>query len=151
MDKNWLIGKDNRIPWHYKEDLVYYKTSTFGKNVLMGDKTYESLIGYYKDKPLPYGKVFVATINDIDYPNVTMVRNIDEFMSSFNDELWVVGGRTIYALTLKYADNLYITHIDKAFDGDTYFPKFDLDSYKLVSSRISTENPELNFCKYERK
>ena len=65
MDKNWLIGKENKIPWHYKEDLLYYKEKTAGQIVLMGDNTYFSLKGYYKTKPLPYAKIYVASLNDL--------------------------------------------------------------------------------------
>ena len=66
MDKNWLIGKENKIPWHYKKDLMYFKEKTQGKTVLMGDNTYYSLKGYYKDRPLPYGKIYVASLNDLE-------------------------------------------------------------------------------------
>ena len=63
MDKNNLIGDGNRIPWHIKEDLIYYKNKTKGQVVLMGDATYFSLKSYYKTKPLPYGKCYIATID----------------------------------------------------------------------------------------
>ena len=63
MDKNNLIGDGNRIPWHVKEDLIYYKNKTKGQTVLMGDATYFSLKSYYKTKPLPYGKCYIATID----------------------------------------------------------------------------------------
>ena len=60
MDENQLVGKDDRIPWHIKEDLVYFKNKVKDKTVLMGDTTYYSLKGSYKDKPLPYGTIYVA-------------------------------------------------------------------------------------------
>ena len=63
MDEDFLIGKDDQIPWHIKEDLLYYKSKTKGQTVLMGEATYYSLKGYYKTKPLPYGKIYVASIN----------------------------------------------------------------------------------------
>ena len=66
MDINWLIGIDDKLPWHYREDLLYYKEKTAGKTVLMGDKTYYSLKGYYKTKPLPYGKIFVASLDKLE-------------------------------------------------------------------------------------
>lgn len=148
MDINWLIGKDNKIPWHYKEDLLYYKEKTKGQNVLMGDKTYYSLKGYYKDKPLPYGNIYVASLNDLKLEDATLVKDINQFLNNYHDDLFVIGGATIYKLSLKYADLLYITFINKAYEGDTYFPKFDLENdFHLISKNDSNE---LSFCVYER-
>ena len=149
MDCNWLIGKDNKIPWHYKEDLQYYKSQTAGQTVLMGDKTYESLKGYYKTKPLPYAKIYVASLNDLVLDDAIVINDLKGFLANCTEDLWVVGGATIYKIALNYADQLYITHIEKAYDGDAYFPKFNLkEDYDLVSSHKSEE---LNFCIYERK
>ena len=63
MTKDNLIGKGNLMPWHIKEDLVYYKNKTAGKTVVMGEETYYSLKGYYKTRPLPYGTIYVASLN----------------------------------------------------------------------------------------
>ena len=76
----------------------------------------------------------------------------DEFRKKVvpkNEEVWVVGGATIYKFALPFADNLYITHVDGEYEGDAWFPKFDLENeFNLVSSRISNN---LNFSVYERK
>ena len=151
MDKNWLVGKGNKLPWHFKEDLIYYKSKTAGKIVLMGDNSYFSLKSYYKDKPLPYGKIYVASLNNLELDDAIVINDVISFLKNFpkNEELWVVGGATIYKFALPYADYLYITHVDGDYEGDAYFPKFDLDNeFDLLSSRISDN---LNFCVYERK
>ena len=151
MDKNWLVGKDNKLPWHFKEDLLYYKEKTAGKTVLMGDKSYYSLKSYYKEKPLPYGKIYVASLDDLELSDATVIHDINKFLDNFdkNEELWVVGGATIYRFSLPYADRLYITHVDGEYEGDAYFPKFDLENeFNLISSRVSNN---LNFSVYERK
>ena len=151
MDKNWLVGKDNKLPWHFKEDLLYYKSKTQGKTVLMGDKSYFSLKSYYKEKPLPYGKIYVASLDDLKLDDATVVNDVISFLTNFpkDEELWVVGGATIYKFALPYANYLYITHVDGEYEGDAYFPKFDLENkFTLLSSRISDN---LNFCVYERK
>ena len=149
MDVNWLIGKDNKIPWHYKEDLQYYKNQTAGQTVLMGDKTYYSLKGYYKTKPFPYAKVYVASLEDLVLEDAILVKDLKSFLANTDEDIWVVGGATIYKIALDFADELYITHIEKAYDGDAYFPKFALEEeFKLISSRKSDD---LNFCVYERK
>lgn len=139
MDKNNLIGKDNLIPWHVKEDLIYYKEKTKGKNVLMGDQTYFSLKGYYKTKPLPYGKCYIATIdknlkilNPLE--DIEIIYDIESFLKNFNkdEELFVVGGATIYKLSLPYADRLYISFIKGDYEGNKYFPKINYDEYNLT-------------------
>ncbi len=76
-DKNNLVGKDNLLAWHYKEDLIYFKNKTKNQTVIMGDNTYQSLLSYYKDKPLPFGKIYVATIKRMFIPNVEIVNDID--------------------------------------------------------------------------
>jgi len=134
MDENNLVGKGDRIPWHIKEDLLYYKSKTKGQTVLMGDTTYYSLKGYYKDKPLPYGKIYVATIDKtLKIEGVEMVYDIISFLENNTEEnLWVVGGATIYKLSLPYADRLYISFIKGSHDGDRYFPQINFDNYKLI-------------------
>jgi len=134
MDENNLVGKGDRIPWHIKEDLLYYKSKTKGQTVLMGDTTYYSLKCYYKDKPLPYGKIYVATIDkNLVIDGVTMVYDIISFLeNNTEDDLWVVGGATIYKLSLPYADRLYISFIKGNHEGDRYFPKINFDDYKLI-------------------
>ena len=151
MDKNWLVGKDNKLPWHFKEDLIYYKSKTEGQTVLMGDKSYYSLKGYYKDKPLPYGKIYVASLDNLDLEDAIVVNDVISFLKDFpqNEMLWVVGGATIYKFALPFANYLYITHVDGEYEGDTWFPRFNIDGeFNLISSRISNN---LNFCIYERK
>lgn len=147
MDINWLIGKDNELPWHYKKDLAYFKEKTKGKPVLMGDMTYDSLKSYYKEKPLPFGQLYVASISDRSFLDAIKVTDIDTFLKTYQDELYVIGGKTIYRLSLPYADKLYITFIDKTHEGNVYFPKFDLNDYRLVSEECVDV---LRFCVYEK-
>lgn len=133
MDENNLIGNQDKIPWHVKEDLIYYKNKTKGKTVLMGDATYYSLKGYYKTKPLPYGKIYVATLDkSLVLDDAIVICDVIDFVKNYKDELWVVGGATIYKICLPYADNLYISYIQGEHQGDKYFPTIDFSKYKLV-------------------
>ncbi len=133
MDEDWLIGKENRMPWHIKEDLLYYKEKTNGKDVFLGYNNYISLKSYYKDRPLPYNKIYVATRKNIVLDDAIVVSCGEDFIKNYKDELWVIGGSIIYDLSLPYADNLYISFIKGHHEGDTYFPKFDLAKWRLVS------------------
>lgn len=148
MDEDNLVGNDDKIPWHIKEDLLYYKNKTKGKTVLMGDKTYYSLKGYYKDKTLPYGKIYVASIDNISLPDAIVISNILGFIQNFKDELWIVGGATIYRLCLPFADKLYISFIKGHHEGNRYFPKIDFSNYDL---EWENSTDQVRYTIYKRK
>lgn len=148
MDENHLIGNGDKIPWHIKEDLLYYKNKTKNQTVLMGDVTYYSLKGYYKDRPLPYGKIYVATNKRIFIPDVVMVNDLETFFKEVDEDLFVVGGKTIYKYALPYADMLYISRVHGSHEGDIFFPEFDLTKFELVSETKSTE---VDYCVYKKK
>ena len=153
MDKNNLIGDGNRIPWHVKEDLIYYKNKTKGQVVLMGDATYFSLKSYYKTKPLPYGKCYIATIDKnlkIENPleDIEIIYDLDSFLKSYDGDLWVCGGATIYKLALPYANRLYISFIKGDFKGDKYFPKIDYDKYNKI---WENETDSVIYTVFERR
>jgi len=148
MDENHLIGDGDRIPWHIKEDLVYYKNKTKGQVVLMGEATYYSLKGYYKTRPLPYGTIYVASINkELKLEDAIVINDIDSFLRDYKDELWVVGGATIYKLSLPYADRLYISFVKGEHKGDKYFPEIDFSKYNLT---WQNETEEVRYTLYER-
>ena len=153
MDKNNLIGDGNRIPWHVKEDLIYYKNKTKGQTVLMGDATYFSLKSYYKTKPLPYGKCYIATIDKnlkIENPleDIEIIYDLDSFLKSYDGDLWVCGGATIYKLALPYANRLYISFIKGDFKGDKYFPKIDYEKYDKI---LENETDSVIYTVFERR
>ena len=133
MDENWLVGKDDLIPWHVKEDLLYFKSKVKGKTVVMGDTTYFSLKGYYKNRPLPYGKIYVASLdNNLKLEDAEVINDFKTFIENYDEEIWVTGGATIFKIALPYADNLYISFIKGKYEGNVYFPKFNLEQYKLT-------------------
>ena len=140
MDENNLIGNGDKIPWHCKEDLIYYKNKTKGQTVLMGEATYFSLKGYYKTKPLPYGKIYVASLTDgLELADAIVIKDIFSFLESLDEDLWVVGGATIYKLCLPFADRLYISYIQGEHEGDKYFPQIDFTNYKLTWEEKTTQ------------
>lgn len=149
MDKNWLIGNGNRLPWHYPKDLKHFKNLTKDKAVLMGVNTYNSMKEYYKTKPLPFLVTYVADIWNNKYDDAITIHDLDWFMRNIKDDLYVIGGATVYGLTLPYADELYITHIDAEHEGDVFIPKFDLDEEFGLES--SEEVDIFKFNKYIRK
>lgn len=148
MDENWLIGKGNRLPWHYPLDLKYYKEQTKHSAVLMGELTYQSLKGYYKNKPLPFKTIYVANLEQKTYDDATLVSDVHAFFKSCHEDIFVIGGKTIYQLALPYADQLYITYVLSTHQGDVYFPSFDLNQFRCVKKTMS---PGLIFSVYERR
>jgi dihydrofolate reductase len=148
ISKNNVIGKCNDIPWHYPTDLKHFKEITIGKTVLMGYHTYQSILNRL-GKPLPNRKNIVLTSHEIKEEDVIVVKDIFRFLEQkHEEEIFVIGGRQVYNLFIDQAEKLYITHIDKEFDGDTYFPLIDYSQFNLMSERIEGE---LRFCVYERK
>lgn len=147
MDENHLIGKGNLLPWHYPKDLEYFKKMTANESVIMGDLTYQSLKSYYKKKPLPFKKIYVANLEDVTYPDATRVSDLFKFLKEAKEDIMVIGGKTIYQLALPYAEKLYITYVLKTYEGDVYFPKFDLNQFKLTWYQTDAE---LIFSEYTR-
>lgn len=154
MDRNRLIGKDNDLPWHLPQDLKYFKEVTKGHAVIMGRKTFESI-----GKPLPHRENIIVTSNkELDIPNCQVMHSAEEavrFAKSKNEECFVIGGSTLYAEILPFADKLYVTKIDETFEGDRYFPEFSEAEWEIVSRRKGLKddkNPyDYEFLVYQRK
>ncbi|MFP4178354.1 MAG: dihydrofolate reductase, partial [Acholeplasmataceae bacterium] len=129
-------------------DLDYFKAMTRDRAVLMGKQTYRSLKDYYKDRALPFKKSYVATsARGATYPDATVVRDLEHFLETTDEDIMVIGGRSIYAIALPYAFRLYITYILAAYEGDVYFPDFSLADFRLVNKVIEER---LIFAVYER-
>jgi dihydrofolate reductase len=125
------IGKDNELLWHISEDLRRFKRLTSGNTVIMGKKTWESL----PRRPLPGRKNIVLT----DDPNESIENSvtaysIDDAMSkcSVGEEVFIIGGGSIYRQFMPIADRLYITHVHKKAPADIYFPEIDLSIWEVT-------------------
>lgn len=151
MDNNRLIGKENDLPWRLPADLQYFKQTTMGHTIVMGRKTFESI-----GKPLPNRRNVILTGNkDYHHEGVKVIHSVDDLMSLEEEsELFVIGGATVYEQTMNVATRLYVTHIEEAFEGDTYFPEINSSVWKEVSKKqgIKDEkNPYVYyFTVYER-
>ena len=150
FDENRLIGADNKLPWHFKEDLQYFKKVTTHHDILMGRRTFESILSYRK-QPLPNRHHYVATRTaDYDLEAVTTVSDIESFIKGYptDKELFIIGGAKIYEQLLPLADRLYITHVKHTYEGDTWFPNVEFDKWEVLKKR---ETDQLCFAVYERK
>ncbi|KKU73050.1 MAG: Dihydrofolate reductase [Parcubacteria group bacterium GW2011_GWA2_47_26] len=158
ISKNGVIGKENALPWYLPEDLKRFKQITTGKTVLMGRKTFESILKRL-GKPLPNRKNVVVT-RDSDYSvakpqttgglatSVTMYHSIDDALKAHKGEdIIVIGGGEIYAQTIDRADKLYTTEVRQEIEGDTFFPRIDPAIWK-ESAREDHEG--FSFVEYVR-
>lgn len=129
--ENGVIGRDNRLPWRLPEDLRRFKALTWGKPILMGRRTFESL-----GRPLP-GRTNLVMTRSGDYrpEGATVVRSLEEALSTVPaaPELVVIGGAEIYRLALPFADRVYLTEVHAAVDGDTVLPSFDAREWAEVA------------------
>lgn len=148
IGKNNLIGKGNTLPWHYKEDLQYFKQTTMNKTVVMGENTFYSIVGR-NNKLLPNRKMVVATFNkDFHYDGVIVINDLEKFLKETDEDVFIIGGSQIYKASLPFVDRLYITHINKEYEGDVYFPEIDYSLFNKISQK---DSGDLSFCIYERK
>jgi len=147
-DVNRLIGANQDLPWYYPDDLKYFKTITLNKTVLMGRATFDSIMKRNK-KPLPGRKNVVLSHQDSVHPEVETIHDLEKyFVSHQHEDIFVIGGKSIFEQSLPYADRLYITEILKSYHGDIFLSDFDRHQFSLVSKTCLNE---LCFCVYERK
>ncbi|MBF0105081.1 MAG: dihydrofolate reductase [Deltaproteobacteria bacterium] len=124
ISQNGVIGLNNRLPWHLPEDLKHFKETTMGHTIIMGENTFKSL-----GRPLPGRKNIVLTDQHDYHPEGTeVIHSFEELirLGKGDAEVFVIGGAMVYRQALPHADRLYLTHINRAFEGDTFFPAIDL-------------------------
>ncbi len=150
IDKNNLIGNDNRLPWHFPEDLIYFKNKTVNHKVIMGDNTFQSVLSYL-GSPFRSRTSIVVTDQDYKYDNVRCFDNLDDVIELYKnceEEVFVAGGKSIYEQLLPHCQRLYITHINDEYVGNVFFPTINYDNYDEISS---TTKGILTFSVYEVK
>ncbi len=132
-DKKLGIGYEMAIPWHIPEDMKRFKALTAGQTVIMGSKTFKSIINRL-GKPLPNRKnvVLSRTLKKLDYENCILCNNISEVLEQFN-EAWVIGGYDIYREFMPYVKEIYATELDNEYTCDVFFPKINLDEWEIKS------------------
>lgn len=131
--KNLVIGGDNDLPWYLPEDLKHFKKITTGQTVLMGRKTYDSIIKRL-GKPLPNRKNVVITRQQ-DFKateGVLVFHSIDDALKNIAEDIYIIGGAQIFEQTLPLAEKMYLTKVHKEYPGDAFFPKPDFSQWKLL-------------------
>ncbi len=133
IGENYAIGKNNQLLWHMPADLKFFKQTTSGHTVIMGRKTFDSV-----GKPLPNRRNVVITRDtELKIEGAEVVNSLDEALAITKTEekpVFIVGGAEIYRQALPKTDKLYLTTIHNHFDADTFFPSFNRNEWKVISS-----------------
>ncbi len=153
--KNNIIGKDNKLVWNLPEDLKHFRKLTEGHTIIMGRKTFESLGGI-----LPNRKHIIFSQNPdfkIENENVQVVHSLLQIQDLIEgkEEAFVIGGAMIYNFLMPYVKKMYVTEIEKDFEGDAFFPVIDTNIWKETSREKGLKDEQNNldyyFITYERK
>lgn len=155
MSKNRVIGKENTLPWHLPEDQKFFRKVTTGKIMIMGRKTFESLPGHLPNR---YHIVISRNSFVADEGDVSFVRTIDEALTlakkllpKYDPEVCIIGGGEIYKQMLPVTDKIYLTVIEKEFEGDAWFPEFSENDFLLVDQTDRPGPPAFSFRTYVRR
>ena len=144
MASNRAIGLNGQMPWHLSADLKRFKQITMGHPIIMGRLTFEAI-----GKPLP-GRINIIISRNPAYraEGCVVVDNVEAAIShgcQLADEIFVIGGSTLYEATLPMANTLYITQINQDFEGDTFFPDFDRNHWAEVEHEDVANDVNVSF------
>ena len=152
VSENNGIGKNGKIPWYIPEDLKRFKKITSGHAVVMGRKTYESL----PIKPLPNRKNIILTSRKTvtTVEGCSLARSLQEVkeLVKAEDEIFIIGGSSVYSAFLSDTTKLLITKVYKTFDCDVFFPEVDFRKWSLRSKELHhQEELSYSFLDYRLK
>lgn len=154
---NRVIGNQGRLPWRLPADLARFKRLTTGHIVLMGRKTFQSIGG-----ALP-GRRNIVLSRDLGFTaaGCEVAHSVEEALTASGapagegEELFVIGGASVYELFLLLADRLYLTRIEVDAPGDVFFPPVDEKEWRIAESTLGVvdqDNPlPHTFLVYERR
>ncbi len=148
IGKNRELGLGGKLLWHIPEDMKRFKALTLGHPVVMGRKTFESIIAIL-GKPLP-GRTNIVVTRDANwsYEGVLVFHSLEEALAKAKEldqeEIHIGGGADLYAQAFPFVDRLYLTLIDGEKEADTFFPAYE----KEFTKKISEESHEYEGLKY---
>ena len=156
VDSNWAIGNKNKLLVSIPNDMKFFRQETTGKVIVMGRKTLES---FPQSQPLKNRtNIILTTDKSYTVKGAIVVHSINELLEELkkynDDEIYVIGGDSVYRQMLPYCKVAHVTKIDHAYEADTYFPNLDADDEWEVTA-CSDEQTYFDiayeFVKYERK
>ena len=157
--KNNVIGKGGEIPWYLPDDLKNFARLTRGHKVVMGRKTYESIIARI-GKPLPDRENIVLTTQENFVALGCIVYNsIDSLLNKLaiknDEEIFIIGGEKVYKDFLPLAQKIYLTQVETEISGDAFFPEFDTSKWieinKVAHVKDEKHSLEFSFLELEKR
>ena len=155
-DQNWAIGKDNKLLISIPADMKFFRTTTTGKVVVMGRKTLESFPGGQPLKKLT--NIVLTRDKNYKVKDAIVVHSIEEVLEELkkydSEDVYVIGGDSIYSQMLPYCDTAHVTKIDFAYEADSWFPNLDEDPEWKIAEESEDQtyfDLEYTFVKYVRK
>ena len=154
-DKNWGIGYKNRLLVSIPSDMKFFRETTTGKVIVMGRKTLES---FPNGMPLK-NRINIVLTRDRNYEakGAVIVHDEEELMNELGkydtEQIYIIGGESVYKMMLSYCDKINVTKVDRAFQADTYFPNLDeMSEWKMTQESEEQTCFDLEFCftTYER-
>jgi|UniRef100_UPI00378435BE dihydrofolate reductase len=144
MSANRVIGREGKLPWHYSEDLKFFKRTTLGHPILMGRATFDSI-----GKPLPGRQNIVLSRTMAPREGVTVIRDVSELpqVCGAAETVFVIGGARVFEELLPQCDGLHLTFITKDYEGDVLLPPFE---HLFRLKEITGQSEGLEFRYYER-
>jgi dihydrofolate reductase len=145
MASNRVIGRNGTLPWHYPEDLKFFKRTTLGHPILMGRATFESI-----GRALPGRQNIVLSSTLPPTQGITLIRSLADLPAVCPDaeKIFVIGGARLFKELLPHCAELYLTYIDEAHEGDVYLPPFET---LFEPAEVLHSSPPLEFRRYPRK
>ena len=147
--RNNVIGNKEELPWYLKEDLQRFKKLTLGQTVIMGRKTYESILER-NGQPLK-DRTNIVLSTTTKYSNILAVESLDIAIciaKSYSENIFIAGGQRVYEESIGRANKMEITHIHKDYQGDAFFPEIKEEFWKETNRK---DNKGFSFVTYERK
>ncbi len=155
-DRNWGIGNGNKLLVSIPSDMKFFRQTTTGKVVVMGRKTLES---FPNGQPLKNRTNIVLTSNpDYKVKDAVIAHSEEELLKTLeqydSENIYIIGGESIYRMMLPYCDTVFVTKIDRAFQADTFFPNLDeMEEWQMTEEgeEQTCFDLEFRFTKYERR
>ena len=151
IGKNNELGYKNDLIWHLPDDLKFFREKTTGKTIVMGYNTFLSL-----PKLLPNRKHIVLSSDNLDIKDVTSFTNLEDlikFIKEIEEEVFIIGGASIYKQFIDLVDKIYLTEVESEFkEADVYFPEFNKDEWERIEL-LENENNNIRFkhIEYRKK
>ena len=155
-DRNWGIGNGNKLLVSIPSDMKFFRQTTTGKVVVMGRKTLES---FPNGQPLKNRINIVLTGNkDYTAKGAVIVHSQEELLDTLKqydtEDIYIIGGESVYRMMLPYCDTVFVTKIDRTFQADTFFPNLDeMEEWEMTEEGEEQTCFDLEFCftRYERR